>query len=373
MIMRDWTLLFSEYDLRAVLDAQLASVPNKVLEVDRVRFDRESDEQLSASIASALVVEPLELLEHDIEVSELDAKVDVSHDFNRGVRDRSVPAYVDGIEVTYHLPFTGDPVLLRCRPNRYTLNPPRATLWPRELRFPYDQPDRDVSATKRSFLRDLAALKEWVPWVNQQVAEYNSALEARVREAVLARRSALGRTRDDVAALGFRVRDSASTPSIQTLERIDADTGTRRAQSRALARKQYDVALSFAGEDREYVQRVADSLKELGVSVFYDGFEQVSLWGKDLAEHLGDVYGKDSRYVVLFLSRAYVAKAWPTHEKRFALARQLTDGRERILPVRFDNSEVPGIASTISFLDLRVLTPDKLAELIRQKVDALDA
>ena len=47
----------------------------------------------------------------------------------------------------------------------------------------------------------------------------------------------------------------------------------------------YDVALSFAGEDRFYVDQVATILKEQGVSVFYDEFEEVDLWGKDLALH----------------------------------------------------------------------------------------
>jgi hypothetical protein len=34
----------------------------------------------------------------------------------------------------------------------------------------------------------------------------------------------------------------------------------------------YHVALSFAGEDRGYVERVADQLVSDGVSVFYDKF-----------------------------------------------------------------------------------------------------
>ena len=36
----------------------------------------------------------------------------------------------------------------------------------------------------------------------------------------------------------------------------------------------YDVALSFAGADREYVEDVATFLKSFGVKVFYDKFEQ---------------------------------------------------------------------------------------------------
>jgi hypothetical protein len=61
--------------------------------------------------------------------------------------------------------------------------------------------------------------------------------------------------------------------------------------------KDYDVALSFAGEDRGYVEKVAALLRESGIKVFYDKFETVQLWGRNLADHLGEIYGKRSRFV----------------------------------------------------------------------------
>ena len=36
---------------------------------------------------------------------------------------------------------------------------------------------------------------------------------------------------------------------------------------------EYDVALSFAGENRDYVEEVAIFLKNFGVKVFYDDFK----------------------------------------------------------------------------------------------------
>lgn len=54
----------------------------------------------------------------------------------------------------------------------------------------------------------------------------------------------------------------------------------------------YDVALSFVGENREYVEEVATFLKSYGVKVFYDKFEQADLWGKNLYDHLSDLYIK---------------------------------------------------------------------------------
>ena len=41
----------------------------------------------------------------------------------------------------------------------------------------------------------------------------------------------------------------------------------------------YGVALSFAGEQRLYVEEVARTPQSRGVSVFYDKFETVRLWG----------------------------------------------------------------------------------------------
>ena len=42
---------------------------------------------------------------------------------------------------------------------------------------------------------------------------------------------------------------------------------------------EFDIALSFAGEDREYVDQVANLLRNAGVKVFYDLFEEANLWG----------------------------------------------------------------------------------------------
>jgi hypothetical protein len=369
LIKRDWVLLFSEYDLDAVLTNQLAKVRERVLKVDQNRFKTTSDDFISATLASELVVSPLVLLEDQIAVSTRDAKIDVSHDFSRASWGGG-PTLVDGLEVTYHLPFAGDKELLRCRPSTFTFNPPRGVIASGELQFPYDQPDRDVAATKRYFLEDVARLKEWLGWVNGQVTEYNQKLEAAVRQHVVARRQELDRTQSDLQSLGYAIRtnDRASSSSTPRVSRVDAQV--QRKARREKARRSYDVALSFAGEDREFVEQVANELREDGVTVFYDRFEEVNLWGSDLAEHLGRVYGTDSRYVVLFASRHYAAKAWPNHEKQFALSRHLRGDTGRILPVRFDDTAIPGLPPTIAYLDARVLTPGKLAELIRQKLDS---
>ncbi len=115
---------------------------------------------------------------------------------------------------------------------------------------------------------------------------------------------------------------------------------------------EYDVALSFAGEQRPQVAEVADCLKHAGIKVFYDEYEKGALWGKDLYVYLSDVYGKRAQYCILFASREYAEKVWTNHERQHAQARALLEkGGDYILPVRFDTTEIPGLPHTIGYLD----------------------
>ena len=110
----------------------------------------------------------------------------------------------------------------------------------------------------------------------------------------------------------------------------------------------YQVALSFAGEHRVYVEEVARHLQSRSIDVFYDGFEQVGLWGQSGAEAFHEAFAQESAYVVMFISEAYVSKAWPIHEKRSALSRMIEKWDKYILPVRFDDTPVPGLPTDVT-------------------------
>lgn len=131
---------------------------------------------------------------------------------------------------------------------------------------------------------------------------------------------------------------------------------------------EYDVALSLAGEDRGYVQPIAERLRDSGVRVFYDGFEQGAMWGEDVLVFLDEVFRKRSRYAVVFISRRYVEKHWPTHEGKSAQARALIQDSPYFLPVRLDDSELPGLRPTVGYIDAREVGREKLIDLILDKV-----
>ncbi len=155
------------------------------------------------------------------------------------------------------------------------------------------------------------------------------------------------------------------------IERLYGSPSTEPApvKKKALSINRYDVALSFAGEQRWYVCQVASILESNGIKVFYDEFYQSHLWGKDLAEHFQKVYYSDSNWCIMFISKEYVAKGWPTHERKNAIAKEIKVKGGYILPVRFDDTEVPGLNPSIGYQDATKKSPDEIAALFLEKFE----
>src|SRR5215472_13486117 len=133
----------------------------------------------------------------------------------------------------------------------------------------------------------------------------------------------------------------------------------------------WDVALSFAGAQRPYVEQVAGALKAQGVRCFYDADEQIDLWGKDLAEELSAIYGEQAAAVVVFVSAEYAARDWSRLERRAALDRAVRERREYVLPARFDDTPLPGLLSDMVAVDLRTRTPQQFAAMLAGKLARL--
>lgn len=129
----------------------------------------------------------------------------------------------------------------------------------------------------------------------------------------------------------------------------------------------YDVVLSFAGEDREYVEECADILTALGIKVFYDSYEQDVLWGKDLYTFLADIYSNKARYAIVFISQHYVKKCWTKHEFKFINERMFNRETEYLLPVSLDDTKLCGIPETQGYLTNK--TPYEVAVMFAKKIN----
>ena len=114
------------------------------------------------------------------------------------------------------------------------------------------------------------------------------------------------------------------------------------------------MALSFAGEDRAFVRKIADSIKAVGYSVFYDEYEESKLWGKDLTEELPKRY-EGAQYCIVFFSDSYKKKMWTYFERQVIISHFLKKrGKKYLLPVFLDgfDDNIPGVTDIIGYVTI---------------------
>ncbi len=133
----------------------------------------------------------------------------------------------------------------------------------------------------------------------------------------------------------------------------------------------YDVGLSYASEQHEYIELVHRQLASRGIRTFFDDKEEVELWGKDLHVRLSEVFQNECHYCVVFVSEDYARKRWPQEELASAFARAMEEKGEYVLPARFDDTPLPGLRSTIRYVDLRNKSAQQFADLIAAKIGKL--
>ncbi|WP_170323756.1 toll/interleukin-1 receptor domain-containing protein [Cryptosporangium phraense] len=134
----------------------------------------------------------------------------------------------------------------------------------------------------------------------------------------------------------------------------------------------WEVALSYAGAQREYVERVATELGRLGVRCFFDRHQLAEIWGENLSDELVRIYGSQAAVVIVFGSAEYVQSSHTIAELTAASRGEFQAPRPRVLAARFDDTPVPGISDDQAWIDLRGIAPEQFAEEISRKLDHLN-
>ncbi len=129
---------------------------------------------------------------------------------------------------------------------------------------------------------------------------------------------------------------------------------------------EYDVALTFAGEDRALAELLRDHLEDHGHAVFYDLAEQHRILAQNVEAYLGPIYRAGSRYVVAVLGPKYGEKRWTLFE-----AEQYKERIERgeVIPIWSTEAPVGAFDST---RDIGGLKYDPSGDLNQQAAEAAD-
>ncbi len=135
----------------------------------------------------------------------------------------------------------------------------------------------------------------------------------------------------------------------------------------------FDVAFSFPGEVRGYVQSIASEVERaLGPDTyFYDNNYKAQLARPSLDTLLQDIYGRRSRLIVVFLCEKYQEKEWCGIEFRSIKEILMERDHKKIMFVKMDEGKVEGVFKTDGYIDGRHHSPQELASFIQERVSLL--
>lgn len=108
------------------------------------------------------------------------------------------------------------------------------------------------------------------------------------------------------------------------------------------------IFLCHASEDKKFVERLASDLMKFGIEVWFDKFE-IKV-GESLLEKINEgIMG--SGYFAVVLSPRSVDKPWVRHEIQSAFAKKFKDEDFKILPVLYEDCDIPLYLAGLLYAD----------------------
>jgi TIR domain len=318
------SLLFYRVDIFSVLAYQEKSLKEDVDRLDSRTIASTSEDELVLQVASKFKIEIPVLEEDKAYVSHREIDMDVSQDPMRMIFDRSSPFYIKGTEITFTVPFRGDPDLFYVRPQTFSTNPPRGQIVGHEIQLVYRTTNENAAAIKAEFQNSIHTIKQHLGWLENSISTFNSTIGQKAQSLILQRRQKLAATENMISSLGIPVKQ---------VEKLEPDSPTVRPKSTAKSLgspKKWDVFISHASEDKnDLVRPLAQALVKRGVLVWLDEF---SLKLGDSLRASIDFGLANSRFGVVVISKDFFAKHWPVEELNGLKSKEVK-GRKVILPI----------------------------------------
>lgn len=115
----------------------------------------------------------------------------------------------------------------------------------------------------------------------------------------------------------------------------------------------FDFSISYAEPQQSIAEELSNALYLKGYIVFFDKWNEASLWGKRLDQEFLWIYGSGTKFFLPIISRDYVERDYPQFEWETAKREAEKRKYEFILPLRYDDAMLLGLSDKIGYIDLR--------------------
>ena len=134
----------------------------------------------------------------------------------------------------------------------------------------------------------------------------------------------------------FAIEDPALFYFLKNLDwqTLRTDCGFRKD----IINKEYDFAISFAGENRDLARSIAEQLETLDTTVFFDEYFEANFLGKTWSKEFRRIFAETSRLVICLLDCYHLEKIWPTFERECFQPRV---EEEAVIPIYLDDTKFP--------------------------------
>lgn len=332
---RSRNYLFHKGDLDATLRGHFAKLKDRVDAIPENDLFREDEAALIELVQNDFVVVPLTLDEASLSMTREETKVDVSGDRSRYFSQGAGPHYVAGIRVRISVPFQGDPILWKLKPNHWSSVLPYGDVRSRrgerdgtlEIAIEYHA-DMGPDEVKKRFDENMKNVRFYVDNQRGQVEAENAKLPDLIRSALASRKAKLQKHRDGLErAFGIPIKVADTEPQVETKLPAPAK---KPAPAGTTAQHQWDVFLSHASEDKDHFARpLATALKAKGLEVWFDEF---TLRVGDSLRRSIDKGLAGARFGIVLISPKFLEKEWPQKELDALMGRE-SHGVKIILPV----------------------------------------
>jgi hypothetical protein len=128
----------------------------------------------------------------------------------------------------------------------------------------------------------------------------------------------------------------------------------------------FDIAISFAGENRVVAEEIAYTLRLLDYEVFYDRLYEANYLGSSWGKEFERIFTNDSKFVVCLLDIHHREKIWPTFERECFSEKVQTN---EVIPVFLDDTKFVGIPQDLIGIKFKYSENDKnLTDRIRKEI-----
>lgn len=136
-----------------------------------------------------------------------------------------------------------------------------------------------------------------------------------------------------------------------------------KTQIQPEAKKQHQIFLRYASNDREVAHKIVEKLKEEEIRVWFDEYELQP--GDSIAKSIENTISA-SDYLIVLLSPSSVSSTWMQKELGATLSNDLIFRDITLLPALIADCEIPEFLSSYQYLDLRIDFEDGMNRLVEQ-------